>query len=295
MFLTYLLRELRRRARQAILIALGLALGVGLVITVTAASSGVKNAQAARAALAVRRRHRHHGHPGAGGGQRPFRRLRLRVRRRYRDPAEGWHQDQPEPRDHRPERPIDASSVTTIGQLKNVAAASGALTLTDIKISLTIGNFGGLAATVGWLGRSGGSGGSPSGRGNFKPPVTFTVSGVDLSTGALGPLASARLATGRTFTTADTTLERRGGGLELRGPEQDQGRLDGRDRRLGRQEHHLHGRRHGLDPVGHRLRLLHSAGPGPVPGRREGQGQRHLRGGRELDPDRQCATRRSAS
>lgn len=46
MFLTYLLRELRRRARQVILIALGLVLGIGLVITVTAASSGVKNAQA---------------------------------------------------------------------------------------------------------------------------------------------------------------------------------------------------------------------------------------------------------
>src|SRR5215472_18596464 len=45
MFLTYLLRDLRRRARQAILIALGLALGVGLVITVTAASAGVRNAQ----------------------------------------------------------------------------------------------------------------------------------------------------------------------------------------------------------------------------------------------------------
>src|ERR1700744_1405002 len=46
MFFTYLWRELRRRARQAIFIAVGLALGIGLVITVTAASAGVKNAQA---------------------------------------------------------------------------------------------------------------------------------------------------------------------------------------------------------------------------------------------------------
>ncbi len=45
MFFTYLRRELRRRARQASLIALGLALGIGLVITVTALSAGVKNAQ----------------------------------------------------------------------------------------------------------------------------------------------------------------------------------------------------------------------------------------------------------
>ena len=45
MFVTYLLRELRRRMRQSIFIALGLALGVGLVITVTAASRGVSDAQ----------------------------------------------------------------------------------------------------------------------------------------------------------------------------------------------------------------------------------------------------------
>jgi putative ABC transport system permease protein len=45
MFLTYLLRELRRRMRQAIFIAAGLALGVGLVITVIAASDGVSATQ----------------------------------------------------------------------------------------------------------------------------------------------------------------------------------------------------------------------------------------------------------
>src|SRR6202034_2385700 len=45
MFVTYLLRELRRRMRQAVFIALGLALGVGLVVTVAAASAGVNKAQ----------------------------------------------------------------------------------------------------------------------------------------------------------------------------------------------------------------------------------------------------------
>src|SRR5438128_95996 len=45
MFFTYLTRELRRRGRQAFVIALGLALGIGLTITVTAASAGVKAAQ----------------------------------------------------------------------------------------------------------------------------------------------------------------------------------------------------------------------------------------------------------
>jgi hypothetical protein len=47
MFVTYLGRELRRRARQASIIAIGLALGIGLVITVTALCSAVRNRQLA--------------------------------------------------------------------------------------------------------------------------------------------------------------------------------------------------------------------------------------------------------
>ena len=45
MFITYLLRELRRRMRQAIFIAARPGLGVGLVITVIAASDGVSATQ----------------------------------------------------------------------------------------------------------------------------------------------------------------------------------------------------------------------------------------------------------
>jgi putative ABC transport system permease protein len=44
-FVTYMRRELRRRARQAVFVALGLAVGVGLVVTVFAASAGVKLAE----------------------------------------------------------------------------------------------------------------------------------------------------------------------------------------------------------------------------------------------------------
>jgi putative ABC transport system permease protein len=45
--LRYACREIRRRLRQALLIALGLGVGVGLVMTVSAASAGVGGAQAA--------------------------------------------------------------------------------------------------------------------------------------------------------------------------------------------------------------------------------------------------------
>src|SRR5262245_60464532 len=46
-FVTYLLRGLRGRVRQIVIIAVGLAVGVAAVVTLTAASTGVSGAQAA--------------------------------------------------------------------------------------------------------------------------------------------------------------------------------------------------------------------------------------------------------
>jgi len=201
MFFTYLQRELRRRARQAILIALGLALGVGLVITVTAASAGVKNAQSAvlhslygvGTDITVTQAptfgsgtpgRTGFGFPGAGGtGARPKSGTKINVNR-LSSAQYG---------------PIGTASVTSISKLKNVAAATGALTLNDSKISLTIGSFG---SGGGFGGNSGGSRGHGNFGGNF-----FSVAGVDLSTGALGPLSSAKLSAGKTFTSADTSTD----------------------------------------------------------------------------------------
>ena len=199
MFLTYLLRELRRRARQAILIALGLALGIGLVITVTAASSGVKNAQAdvLHSLYGVGTDITVTQAPAAGSGgfgpfgfgfnsgsrTRPKAGTKINVNRL----TTGQY------------GPVAAASVTSISHLKNVAAATGALTLNDVKISLTIGNF-----NFNGGGGSPGGGGGVAGRGRFLPK-TFSVDGVDLTTGALGPLSSARLSSGRTFTASDAT------------------------------------------------------------------------------------------
>jgi len=209
MFLTYLLRELRRRARQAILIALGLALGIGLVITVTAASSGVKNAQAdvlhslygVGTDITVTKA------PSAGSGgfgpfgfgfnsgtrTRPKAGTKVNVNRL----TTGQY------------GPISTASVTSISHLKDVAAATGALTMNDSKISLTIGNFsfnggGGGGASGGGTGGVGGGG--VGGRGRFAPDF-FSVAGVDLSTGALGPMSSAKLSSGRTFTASDATSD----------------------------------------------------------------------------------------
>ena len=136
MFFTYLGRELRRRVRQASLIAIGLALGIGLVITVTALSAGVKNAQGevlhslygVGTDITVTKT------PTAQSSRPDVVRLPRRVREPR--PRQGRHQD----RRRQPGQPgrsaqISTTAVTTISQLHNVAAVAGGLTLTDTKIS----------------------------------------------------------------------------------------------------------------------------------------------------------------
>jgi ABC-type lipoprotein release transport system permease subunit len=203
MFFTYLRRELRRRIRQAIFIALGLALGIGLVITVTAASSGVKNAQATvlHSLYGVGTDVTVTQTPTAGSGGPTGFGFRGRVGNRTR-PAAGTKIDI-DNLTSIGQGTLAASSVTSIGTLTHVAGAAGALSLTDAVITgkiPAINNSGGSGTGGGFGGGGGGGGGSF--RGNFKSS-SFTVSGVDLNTGALGPLSSAKLKSGRTFASSD--------------------------------------------------------------------------------------------
>jgi putative ABC transport system permease protein len=170
-FVTYLRRELRRRARQAVLIAVGLGVGVGLVVTVTAASAGVGNAQAAvlhslygigtdvsvttTAAVAKS------GSGGLGSSAQQANSLSVGDA--------GL---------------LNASSVTSIAHLRDVTAAAGGLTLTDISLP------------------SQGSGAKRS-AGAFPVPTAFTVDGVDLAHLGLGPFSSARISSGRSFSASD--------------------------------------------------------------------------------------------
>ncbi|HZC62619.1 MAG TPA: ABC transporter permease [Streptosporangiaceae bacterium] len=206
MFFTYLRRELRRRIRQAIFIALGLALGIGLVITVTAASSGVKNAQATvlHSLYGVGTDITVTQAPTAGSGGPTGFGFRGRVGNQAR-PAAGTKIDI-DNLTSIGQGTLAASSVTSIGKLTHVAGAAGALSLTDAVITgkiPAINTSGGTGTgTGGGFGGGGGGGGGGSFRGNFKSS-SFTVSGVDLNTGALGPLSSARLKSGRTFASSD--------------------------------------------------------------------------------------------
>ncbi len=201
MFVTYLRRELRRRMRQAILIALGLAVGIGLVITVTALSAGVANAQGTvlhslyglgTDVTVTKAPSAQAGGPSAFG-------FRGAIGSRTR-PAAGTKINI-DTLSNLGLGTLTASSATAIARLHDVTAAAGGLTLTDTKIT---GKIPAINADGGAGGGGGGSGAGGPGqfRGAFTP-TSFGVAGVDLSQGELGPLSSAKIAAGRTFTTAD--------------------------------------------------------------------------------------------
>jgi ABC-type antimicrobial peptide transport system permease subunit len=196
MFFTYLRRELRRRMRQAIFIALGLALGIGLVITVTAASTGVRNAQSGvlhslygvgTDITVSKTPSLGSGTPGGfriggGSGSRPAAGTKINV-----DNLRGVGL-----------AALDASSVTAVGKLSDVAAAAGGLTLTDTKLTGTIPNFNSSGG-----GFPGGGGGAGQRFGSITP-TSFSVQGVDLGTGELGPLSAGKITSGQTLGSADT-------------------------------------------------------------------------------------------
>jgi putative ABC transport system permease protein len=208
LFFTYLWRELRRRARQATFIAVGLAVGIGLVITVTAASAGVKNAQASvlHSLYGVGTDITVTKTPTAGSGSGQSFGFGFRTGTATKRVA-GTKIDTESLRSTSLGT-ITSKSVTTIASIKNVAAAAGGLVLTDTKITGTIPaiNASG-GGTGGGFGGGGGEGGAGAGGGTFHStltPTTFTVDGVDIGTGELGPLSTAKLSSGATFTSADT-------------------------------------------------------------------------------------------
>jgi ABC-type antimicrobial peptide transport system permease subunit len=214
MFFTYLWRELRRRARQAIFIAVGLALGIGLVITVTAASAGVKNAQSSVL-------HSLYGvgtditvtktptTSAAGGGGFGFS-FRQNTGTNKR-PAAGSKINDNTLTTNFTLASLSASNVTTISKLDNVAAAAGGLTLTDRTVSGTVPAFntgGGGGGGFGGAGGGGGSGGGFTGGGTSSFSTnSFTVTGVDIGNGELGPLSTGTVSSGRTFATSDNSKD----------------------------------------------------------------------------------------
>ena len=214
MFFTYLWRELRRRARQAIFIAIGLALGIGLVITVTAAAAGVKNAQASvlhslygvGTDITVTKAPSTSSTAGGGFGFS----FKQGVGTASRPKAGSTIDDNTLASDFTLSS-ISAADVTSVSKLDNVAAAAGGLTLTDRTVTGTVPSFN--TGSTGGGGGFGGGGGGTTGGGftgggtsSFKTN-SFVVSGVDLANGELGPLSTGTISSGRTFTSADATKD----------------------------------------------------------------------------------------
>jgi putative ABC transport system permease protein len=213
MFFTYLWRELRRRARQAIFIAAGLALGIGLVITVTAASAGVRNAQSSvlhslygvGTDITVTKAPTASGN-GNGGFSFGFRQQIGTGSR----PKAGSKIDNNTLSGDFTLASIKTTSVTAVSKLSNVAAVAGGLTLTDRTVTGTVPalNFsGGGNGGPGGAGSGGSGGGGPTSFGANFNTNSFTVNGVDIANGELGPLSTGKVSSGRTFTAADSAKD----------------------------------------------------------------------------------------
>jgi ABC-type antimicrobial peptide transport system permease subunit len=181
--------------RQAIFIALGLALGIGLVITVTAASSGVSDSQGTvlhslygvgtdvtvtQTPAAGSGGPARFGFGGGNSGSKPSAGTSF-SRSVLTSGGLGA---------------LPSSDVTKISGLKGVSATAGALTLTDLKLS----------GTINAAGSGGGSAGSgTSGTRSSIKSSSFSVTGVDLAKGSLGPLSSGTITSGHDFSSADST------------------------------------------------------------------------------------------
>ena len=197
MFITYLLRELRRRMRQAIFIAAGLALGVGLVITVTAASDGVSASQGTvlKSLYGVGTDVTVTQSPtaGSGGGQS------FHFAGRVGQSGSSSTSTSVNRLVGGGLGTLKSSAVTTVSDQKDVSAAVGALVLNDIKLSGTFSaGSGGSGGAPG--GSAGGAGGAGSGAFSTN---SFTVTGVDPSDDALGPLSSGTITSGHSITAAE--------------------------------------------------------------------------------------------
>ncbi len=199
MYWTYLRRELVGRKKQTIIVAAGLAIAIALVIVVNALSAGVRDAQA-QALESV------YGvgtdltvtgataQPGEGGGPRfEF------------DETDGQSADgttsisQSRLMTDLMRGTLDASTIETITAVDGVAAASGALSLTNTTFSGELPEPGAMPEGPPEEGETGGG----FGGGEFDVDA-FSVLGIDPAETAVGPLSAVALSDGRGLDADDT-------------------------------------------------------------------------------------------
>ncbi|TYL53028.1 ABC transporter permease [Agromyces mariniharenae] len=215
MFFTYLRRELAGRRRQTAIIAIGMALAIALVMIVNAVSTGVKDAQAAVLESVY----------GVGTD--------LTVSQEPTPPAEGeagqgpgrfefgaddgtTEGDSTELSQSRltagfGSTTFDASALDTVTDVDGVAAASAALSLTNMTFSGELPprmqasgpSTDGSAPTEDQT-QQAPTGGFDGAGGSAFDVDSFTVLGLDPSAAAVGPLSAVELADGRGLEASDS-------------------------------------------------------------------------------------------
>ncbi len=206
MYWTYLRRELVGRKKQTIIVAAGLAIAIALVIVVNSLSAGVRDAQA-QALESV------YGvgtdltvtgataEPGQGGGpQFEF------------DETDGQTSDgttslsQSRLLTDRMRGTLDSSTLDTIAGIDGVAAASGALSLTNTTFSGELPDPGAAPEAAPVPEEGSGDTAQPNrsfGGGAFDVDA-FSVLGIDPADSAVGPLSAVTLRDGRGLDADDT-------------------------------------------------------------------------------------------
>lgn len=213
MFFTYLRRELAGRRRQTAIIAIGMALAIALVMIVNAVSTGVKDAQAAvlesvygvGTDLTVSQEPTPPGEGEAGQGPGRF---------EFGADDGTTSGDTTELSQSRltagfGSTTFDASALDTVTEVDGVAAASAALSLTNMTFSGELPpRIQGSAPTEGEAPsddqvQQAPSGGFDGAGGSAFDVDSFTVLGLDPSAAAVGPLSAVELADGRGLEASD--------------------------------------------------------------------------------------------
>lgn len=197
MFWTYLTRELRRRRRQALVVALGLAVGIALVMVVSSLSSGVSDAQS-------KVLHRLYGvgtditvtqAPTIGSGG-PF---GFGVGPRA-NTSSGRHFSRERVVVSRGQGTLSAATGMRIAGLPHVTATSASLSLSAIHFSGNLPTFGGGGGGGGFFGSR-----TPGriGASNFNVNQ-FSIEGVKVNTRGVGPLTPSNVTRGRFFSSSQS-------------------------------------------------------------------------------------------
>lgn len=208
MYSTYLRRELAGRKKQTIIVAAGLAIAIALVIVVNSLAAGVRDAQAQalESVYGVGTDLTVSGataEPGQGGG-----------------PSFDFDQDAGQTADDGTTSlsqsrlttdfmrgTLDATTVDTITGVDGVAAASGALSLTNSTFSGALPEAPSTSEGTSGEGQAppsdgGGGGGGGFGGGSFDLD-SFTVLGVGTADTAVGPLSAVTVSEGRQLSADD--------------------------------------------------------------------------------------------